>query len=83
MACQEQLPGVGARQRMKARVGTEGYRLRPKCRMRIEEGFGWLKRVTGLAAAGWWEFQPLLGIGAAAYNLVRSRTLRPVAGVIE
>ncbi|WP_168219138.1 hypothetical protein [Limnoglobus roseus] len=51
--------------------------------MRIEEGFGWLKRVTGLAAAGWWEFQPLLGIGAAAYNLVRSRTLRPVAGVIE
>src|SRR5262245_3475492 len=71
---------VEARQRMKARQVSEGYRLSQKCRKRIEEGFGWLKTVAGLGRSrvvGRWKLQQLLEIGAAAYNLVRLRKLKP------
>lgn len=73
-------PGVEARQRMKARLGTEGYRLSQKCRKRIEEGFGWLKSVAGLdrsRVVGRWKLRQLVEVGAAAYNLVRLRSLKP------
>jgi transposase len=71
---------VEARQRMKARQLSEGYRLSQKCRKKIEEGFGWLKAIAGLGRSrvvGRWKLQQLLEIGAAAYNLVRLRKLKP------
>jgi transposase len=71
---------VEARQRMKARMLGEGYRLSQKCRKKIEEGFGWLKAIAGLSRSrvvGRWKLRQLLEIGAAAYNLVRLRKLTP------
>ena len=73
-------PGVEARQRMKARQETEGYRLSQKCRKKVEECFGWLKTIAGLGRSrtvGRWKLQQMLEIGAAAFNLVRLRTLKP------
>ena len=72
--------GVEARRRMKARQETEGYRLSQKCRKKIEEGFGWLKSIAGLGRSrvvGRWKLRQLLEVGAAAYNLVRLRSLKP------
>lgn len=76
----KQRPGVEARQRMKARMATDGYRLSQKCRKKIEEGYGWLKAIGGMARSrvvGRWKLRQLLEIAAAAYNLVRLRTLQP------
>jgi transposase len=73
-------PGVEARQRMNARQVSDGYRLSQKCRKKIEEGFGWLKSIAGLGRSrvvGRWKLRQLLEVGAAAYNLVRLRTLTP------
>jgi transposase len=73
-------PGIEARQRMKARQESEGYRLSQRCRKKIEEGFGWLKSVAGLGRSrvvGRWKLRQLVEVGAAAYNLVRLRTLKP------
>ncbi len=69
-----------ARRRMQARQTTPGYRLSQKCRKKIEEGFGWLKTIAGLEKSrlvGRWKLKQLLEIGAAAYNLIRMRKLRP------
>jgi transposase len=76
----QQRPGVEARQRMKGRMASEGYRLSQKCRKKIEESYGWLKSIGGLARSrvvGRWKLKQLLEIGAAAYNLVRMRKLKP------
>lgn len=73
-------PGVEARQRMKVRMGTEGYRLSQKCRKKVEECFGWLKTIAGLdrcSTVGRWKLRQMLEVGAAAFNLVRLRTLKP------
>jgi len=73
-------PGVEARQRMTARLTSEGYRLSQKCRKKIEEGYGWLKTVAGLdrsRVVGRWKLTQLMEVGAAAYNLVRMRRLAP------
>lgn len=80
VAHKKRRPGVEARQRMRARLGTEGYRLSQKCRKKIEEGFGWLKSIAGLDRSrlvGQWKLRQLLEVGAAAYNLVRMRSLKP------
>jgi transposase len=77
----EERLGVEARQRMKARQSGEGYRLSQKCRKKVEECFGWLKTIAGLARSrtvGRWKLQQMLEIGAAAFNLVRLRKLKPV-----
>ena len=79
---EKQVPGVRARRRMKRRRRTAAYRLCQKCRKKLEEGFGWLKTVAGLdrcRTVGRWKLQQLLEIGAAAYNLIRLRTLAPAA----
>ena len=79
-ASKKDRPGVEARQRMRARMGTEGYRLSQKCRKKVEECFGWLKTIAGLdrcPTVGRWKLQQMLEIGAAAFNLVRLRTLKP------
>jgi transposase len=70
---------VAARQRMKERLQSDGYRLSQKCRKKVEECFGWLKTIAGLGRSrvvGLWKFQQLLEIGAAAYNLLRMRKLK-------
>jgi transposase len=75
-------PKVAARNRMKARQTSEGYRLSQKCRKKIEEVFGWLKEIANLGRSrvvGRWKMQQMLEIGAAAYNLVRLRKLKPAS----
>ena len=67
---------------MEARQAGEGYRLSQKCRKKMEEGFGWLKEIAGLARSrvvGRWKIQQLWEVGAAAYNLVRMRKLLAAA----
>ncbi len=79
-ASKQDRPGVEARQRMKARMETEGYRLSQKCRKKVEECFGWLKTIAGLdrcSMVGRWKLRQMLEIGAAAFNMVRLRTLKP------
>ena len=76
----EERLGVEARQRMKGRQSGEGYRLSQKCRKKVEECFEWLKTIAGLARSrtvGRWKLQQMLEIGAAAFNLVRLRKLKP------
>ena len=73
---------VAARNRMTARSSGVGYRLSQKCRKKLEEGFGWLKEIAGLARSrvvGRWKIQQLWEVGAAAYNLVRMRRLLAAA----
>jgi len=73
---------VAARHRAAARQAGDGYRLSQRCRKKLEEGFGWLKQVAGLARSrvvGRWKLRQLLEVGAAAYNLVRLRTLLAAA----
>jgi transposase len=80
VAHKKRRPGVEARRRMKARQEGEGYRLSQKCRKKIEEGFGWLKSIAGLGRSrvvGRWKLRQLMEVGAAAYNLVRLRALKP------
>ena len=77
---QERKPGMQARQRMKTRMASEGYRLSQKYRKKIEEGYGWLKTIGGLGRSrvvGRWKLKQLLEIGAAAFNLVRLMKLKP------
>ena len=73
---------MAARNRMAARATGVGYRLSQRCRKKLEEGFGWLKEIAGLARSrvvGRWKIQQLWEIGAAAYNLVRMRSLLAAA----
>lgn len=73
---------VAARHRMAGRATGGGYRLSQKCRKKLEEGFGWLKGIAGLARSrvvGRWKIRQLWELGAAAYNLVRLRSLLAAA----
>ncbi len=73
-------PGVEARHRMRTRMTGDAFRLSQKCRKKIEEVFGWLKTIAGLGrsrVAGRWKLRQLLDVGAAAFNLVRLRKLKP------
>ena len=72
--------GVDARHRMKERMASVGYRLSQKCRKKVEECFGWLKTIAGLdrsRTVGRWKLKQALEMGAAAFNLVRLRQLKP------
>jgi transposase len=76
----QRLAGIEARHRMKERQTTDGYRLSQKCRKKIEEVFGWLKEIADLGRArfvGRWKIRQALEMGAAAYNLIRLRKLKP------
>lgn len=69
-----------ARQRMKRRQRRRGYRLSQRCRKKVEECIGWLKEVARLGRSrlvGRWKLLQMLEVGAAAFNLVRMRTLAP------
>jgi transposase len=74
----EDLPLIRARQRMRRREATLGYRLSQRCRKKIEEAFGWIKTVAGLTRTrlvGRWKIMQQMHLAAAAYNLVRIRRL--------
>jgi transposase len=74
----DQKAGVEARNRMKGRLATDAYRLSQKCRKKVEECFGWIKAVGGLARSrhvGRWKIRQQMELAAAAYNLVRMRKL--------
>jgi transposase len=65
---------IAARKRMRRRMSGLGYRLSQKTRKRIEEAFGWLKSIAGLARTrlvGHWKLRQQVQMAAAAYNLVR------------
>lgn len=73
-------PAFEARCRMRERLLTEAYRLSQRCRKKIEECFGWIKTVAGVARSrhvGRWKLRQQMEIAAAAYNLVRMRKLIP------
>jgi transposase len=79
-AAAKRRPGIRARRRMRRRMRTRAYKLSQRCRKKVEEGFGWLKTVAGLGRSRWvgrWKLRQMMQIGAAAYNLVRLRTLKP------
>jgi transposase len=80
VVCKKHIPDVRARRRMKGRLGTEGYALSQRCRKKIEEGIGWIKTVAGLARSRWvgrWKLRQMVELAAAAYNLVRLKSLLP------
>lgn len=67
-----------ARRRARRRMATKGYARSQRIRKRVEEIFGWMKTVGGLARArfvGRWKIaQSALMVGAA-YNLLRMARL--------
>jgi transposase len=74
----DQKAGVEARVRMRERLATAGYRLSQRCRKKVEECFGWIKGVGGLARSrhvGRWKIRQQMELAAAAYNLIRMRKL--------
>lgn len=78
------VPKIEARQRMQRRLAGGAYYASSRCRKKIEEGFGWLKTVAGLARTrlvGRWKLSQQVHLAAAAYNLVRMRKLPARAGV--
>jgi len=70
--------GIAARQRMAVRLQDQAYAVSQRCRKLVEEGFGWLKTVAGLARTrlvGRWKIRQQMHLAAAAFNLVRMRNL--------
>jgi transposase len=76
----KQIPDIRARRRMKRRMTTRAFRISQRCRKKVEECFGWLKTIAGLGrcrTVGRWKLRQSLELAAAAYNLIRLRTLAP------
>jgi len=66
------------RRMMRRRMKTLGYAISQRRRKMIEEAFGWMKTVAGLARTklvGRWKLKLQMQVAAAAYNLVRMRSL--------
>jgi transposase len=75
---QYQWPAHRARLRMKQRLPEAAYALSQRYRKKVEECFGWLKTVAGLARTrlvGRWKIRQQMHFAAAAFNLVRMRNL--------
>lgn len=73
-----QWPAHQARLRMKQRLKDAGYVVSQRCRKKVEECFGWLKTVAGLMRTrlvGRWKISQQMHLAAAAFNLVRMRSL--------
>jgi transposase len=71
-------PALEARCRMRDRLTTEAYQISQRCRKKVEECFGWMKTIAGLARSrhvGRWKIRQQMELAAAAYNLVRMRKL--------
>lgn len=73
-------PGIRARMRMKQRQATVEYSISQRVRKKVEECFGWLKTIAGLARsrhAQRWKLKQQFELGCVAYNLLRLRKLKP------
>ena len=73
-------PSSEARRRAKRRMGTKGYSISQRVRKRIEEVFGWLKTIAGLARTRFverWKTRQEGQLAASAYNLLRIARLKP------
>jgi hypothetical protein len=74
--------GYGRRSAIDGRTtNSDAYRVSQQRRKRIEEFFGWLKTVAGQRKTkyrGLWRVGWFYTFAAAAYNLVRMRTLQAV-----
>lgn len=69
-----------ARRRARRRMKQVGYSISQRIRKRVEEIFGWLKTVGGMARTrfvGRWKIGQELLASAAAYNLLRLTRLKP------
>lgn len=67
-----------ARRRMRYRQRSKGYTISQRCRKKIEECFGWIKTIGGLARTrliGHRKTGQQTHIAAAAFNLIRMRSL--------
>lgn len=77
-----QNPDAQARRRARHRLCQPDYGLSQRARKRVEEIFGWMKTIGGLARVrhvGRWKIQQCAYITAAAYNLLRMAKLQPAA----
>lgn len=73
---------IAARKRMRSRERNVGYTISQRCRKKIEECFGWVKTIGGLARTrliGHQKTGQQAHIAAAAFNLIRLRSLAAVA----
>lgn len=71
-----------ARRRARRRMKQIGYSISQRVRKRVEEVFGWMKAVGGMARArfvGRWKIDQQMLASAAAYNLLRLARLQPAA----
>ncbi len=69
---------IAARRRMRRRERTVGYAISQRCRKKIEECFGWVKTIGGLARTrliGHRKIGQQAHVAAAAFNLIRMRSL--------
>ena len=74
----EHAADIEARKRMRRRQRSTGYSLSQRCRKKIEEGFGWIKTIGGLARTrliGHRKTSQQAHIAASAFNLIRMRSL--------
>ena len=63
---------------MRARLKDEAYRTSQRTRKKVEEVFGRLNTIAGLARShhvGRWKLRQQVELAAATYNLVRMRRL--------
>lgn len=71
-------PEAEARRRARRRMRQVGWALSQQIRKRVEEIFGWMKTVGGLARAhhvGRWKIAQVATLVAATYNLIRMARL--------
>ena len=71
-----------ARRRARRRQRTKGYAISQRVRKRVEEVFGWMKTIGGLARTrfvGRWKIKLEMLVTGAAYNLLRLVRLKPAA----
>jgi transposase len=74
----ENADSIEARQRMRRRTRSKNYGISQRCRKKIEELFGWAKTIGGLARTrliGHSKTNQQAHLAAAAFNLIRMRTL--------
>jgi transposase len=74
----ENAEAIAARRRMRRRERNVGYAISQRCRKKVEECFGWIKTIGGLARTrliGHRKTGQQAHVAAAAFNLIRLRSL--------
>jgi transposase len=69
---------IAARQRMRRRMKSAGYKISQRCRKKIEEWIGWAKTIAGLYRTrliGHAKTGQQAHVAGAAFNLIRMRNL--------